>query len=650
VNATGSISESRFETIFAQSPISIQIFTPQGDMIAANAAWRRLWGWGDDAQRELNLLHDPQLVEQGLVPTIARAFAGESLKVEKVKYTSPNPPDDPNELPYRWVRGHLYPVLDEGGVVREVVLMTEDITERILAEEQAREEEERYLRIFESTIDGLIINDPISGRVVNANPAVCRMHGYTVDEFIGLHATEFIHPDFHATFAEFRTTIAAGGDYETQAIDVRKDGSPFYVEVHGSPLTYRGRPHILAVVRDVTERVEARHVLEQAVAERTHELSTLLTVSHDVASTLQLDPLIGLILNQLKVLIDYADAGVLEVQGEFLQAIGYRGPVPTQFALQARFPILPGMGTWPAVREQRPVIIHDVHADTPEAVTYRRESGDAFETVFSFVSSFLAVPMVVGNRTIGVLSMSHGDRNYFTPERVALVQAVASQAAVAIENARLYERAQEVAVLEERHRLSRELHDSVSQALYSIALGARTAAAMADQAPERVMEPIEFVLAQAERGLAEMRALIFELRPDVIEDEGLTAALRRQAEAIRVRYGLTVRSQLVDEPAIATEAKEALFRIAQEALHNIVKHAGAQSVEVRLDAAPESLILQVRDDGRGFDTSQSFPGHLGLRSMRERMVRLGGHLQLTSEADGGSIVRAVLPLPRPPAT
>jgi signal transduction histidine kinase len=169
--------------------------------------------------------------------------------------------------------------------------------------------------------------------------------------------------------------------------------------------------------------------------------------------------------------------------------------------------------------------------------------------------------------------------------------AIAQQAAIAIENARLYERAQEAAVLEERQRLSRELHDSVSQALYSIALGARTARALVDPDAGRLAEPLDFVLAQAARGMAEMRALIFALRPEALEQEGLASALSRQAEAVRARYDLPVELALCAEPEMPLAAKEALYRIAQEALHNVVKHARATEVRVSLVSGGGSVVL-----------------------------------------------------------
>jgi signal transduction histidine kinase len=182
----------------------------------------------------------------------------------------------------------------------------------------------------------------------------------------------------------------------------------------------------------------------------------------------------------------------------------------------------------------------------------------------------------------------------------------------------------------------------VSQALYSIALGAKTARAMVNEDLVRIADPLDFVLTQAERGLAEMRALIFELRPEALEQEGLVAALAKQAEAIKARYQLQLQTALGEEPEVPLPVKEALYRIAQEALQNIVKHAQATQVQLVLTDCEVELLLEVRDNGKGFDPQGFFPGHLGLSSMRERVERLGGTLELKSVVGTGTTVRARL--------
>ena len=200
-----------------------------------------------------------------------------------------------------------------------------------------------------------------------------------------------------------------------------------------------------------------------------------------------------------------------------------------------------------------------------------------------------------------------------------------------------------VAALEERQRLARELHDSVSQALYGIALGARTARTQLERDPAKVAEPLDYVLSQAEAGLSEMRALIFELRPESLQNEGLAAALAKQCDALRARYKVEITTELGEEPDLSLDAKEALYRIAQEALHNVARHAGATRVDLRLERAEGEWRLEVSDNGRGFDPGGDYPGHLGLKSMRERAERIGAELRIESRPGAGSSLRVRLP-------
>jgi signal transduction histidine kinase len=260
--------------------------------------------------------------------------------------------------------------------------------------------------------------------------------------------------------------------------------------------------------------------------------------------------------------------------------------------------------------------------------------------------SSIDVPVVAGGRPAGLFGAGYVAPHTFTDSEQRVLLALADRASVAIANAELYERAQQAASLEERQRLARELHDSVSQALYGIALGARTARTQLDRDPTRAVEPVEYVLSLAEAGLTEMRALIFELRPESLESEGLVAALEKQVAATSARYGIDVRFERCEEPDGSLDAKETAYRIAQEALHNVVKHARATHVDLLLACEDSTIELQVHDNGAGFNTDGSFPGHIGLKSMRERAVRIGGTVTIESHPGKGTDIRAQLPLGR----
>jgi signal transduction histidine kinase len=246
---------------------------------------------------------------------------------------------------------------------------------------------------------------------------------------------------------------------------------------------------------------------------------------------------------------------------------------------------------------------------------------------------------------LGGFGVAYSEPHEFSDDEQRLLIALAERAAVAIQNAELYARAQQAASLEERQRLARELHDSVSQALYGIALGARTARELIDRDPARAAEPVDYVLSLAEAGLAEMRALIFELRPESLEQEGLVAALRKQVAATQARFGIAVEATLGDEPDAPIDVKEAVYRVGQEALHNVVKHAKASRAALTLSHDNGTIALEVRDDGAGFDPAGDFAGHLGLQSMRERAAKVRGILTISSAPGEGTVVRVSVPAP-----
>jgi signal transduction histidine kinase len=310
--------------------------------------------------------------------------------------------------------------------------------------------------------------------------------------------------------------------------------------------------------------------LEQRVEERTRELSSLLEISHSVASTLKLKPLLGLILDQLKIVVDYTGSAITTLEGEDLVLIATRGPDPEEHLLQRRFSLKHMGPIWEVIYRGETVIIDNVRSDTPLAQAYRESVGELLETTFDYIRGWMAVPLMLKERVIGMLSLSHSEPNYYKPRYAGLALAIANQAAVAIENARLYEQAQALAAVEERQRLARELHDSVSQALYGISLGVHTARLQLDRDPSELAESLDYVLELAEAALIEMRALIFELRPESLETEGLVKALTKQAAALHARQGLIVQLDLGQEPDVPLKVKQDLYRVAQEALHNTV--------------------------------------------------------------------------------
>jgi signal transduction histidine kinase len=254
--------------------------------------------------------------------------------------------------------------------------------------------------------------------------------------------------------------------------------------------------------------------------------------------------------------------------------------------------------------------------------------------------SFLGVPIVAAEGVIGAFYLTQKEgADVFDDADQELIELLAAHAAIAITNARLYERSRELSMLSERNRLALELHDVVSQKLFGLVLTAESAATLIERDPAAGRAQVERLQDLAREALDELRALVLELRSPDLERDGLGGALRKHAELQQRLHGVPIDLD-VDDTASAGAGDREVLRIAQEALHNAVRHAGASRIAMRLDDA----LLEVADDGSGFDPAdrQLRARHLGLTSMEERARRLGGRLSIDS-SPAGTTVRLELP-------
>lgn len=340
--------------------------------------------------------------------------------------------------------------------------------------------------------------------------------------------------------------------------------------------------------------------LEHRVQERTAELVALVELSNSIALTIDDRPLLEHIFDRLNDLAPYEAISLFERLSQTLfQPVLERGTMQLD------------------------------HKQFVEVCEDRLPFHQGSLHIF---------PLIVRDKVVGILALQSAKLD---EEKLPLISAFVNQAGISIANTNLYKQVQAKAAYDERQHLARELHDSVSQALYSIVLGTYAARKQLHQ-PEQADAALEYVQNLAEAGLAEMRALIFELRPEVLEKEGLAAAMRKQVEALEVRHKLKADFE-GSEPNLPFEHKQTLYRITQEALHNIVKHARASQVVVNLKEFEHHVLLTIQDDGLGFDTSQNFRDRLGLKSMRERTESLGGSFELLSQQGQGTTIRIDIP-------
>lgn len=299
-----------------------------------------------------------------------------------------------------------------------------------------------------------------------------------------------------------------------------------------------------------------------------------------------------------------------------------------------------------AVQHRQPMAVPDITKIPPLATETLQQDPQRWALLTEVMSKFhamLAVPLSVKNEVYGGIVLYYTQAREFSEEEIGLAVSFADQVALAIENARLFDQAEQAGILEERQRLARELHDSVTQALYGVTMFAEAAArSLTAGKVDLATDHLNELRSTAQEALQEMRLLLFELRPPVLEEEGLVTALQIRLEAVERRSGLVTELKVEGDEELSLPAKveDGLYRIAQEALNNALKHAQAQRISVCLNLDPHNVTLEIADDGRGFDpvTIRERAG-LGLRGMKERAVQLGACLTINSQPDHGTKIK-----------
>jgi signal transduction histidine kinase len=265
---------------------------------------------------------------------------------------------------------------------------------------------------------------------------------------------------------------------------------------------------------------------------------------------------------------------------------------------------------------------------------------------FDHARSWIGIPLIVRDQVTGLLSLTYNEPNFYNQRHARVAMTIANQVAVAIENARLYEKSQNLAVIEERHRIARELHDSVTQLLYGICLYCTaTSRAIRSGNNSQVEQNLIEIKEDALQALQEMRLLILELNPPMLQKEGLIAALQASLEAIETRTGLETELKTDGFQRFPRAVEAQLYRIAMEALNNLVRYAQAKKVIVDLRSGDGWIWLEIRDNGVGFDVAKARIGSgMGLQSMEQRARQLKGRLEVHSQPGKGTRIIVEAPI------
>lgn len=391
---------------------------------------------------------------------------------------------------------------------------------------------------------------------------------------------------------------------------------------------------VVGMIGAALHRAVVLETLEKRVADRTQELSTLYRVTSLTSAPLGLGKTLARALDAVLAALD-SPAGAIHLRGSSESApwlVAHQGLPPQAVAeLEARLPEEVGWN-WVLAHDRPLLLLKDLCAE-PQVLPLTCAAG---------FQAYLGVPIHVEGKPGGVLSVFDTAAEGFTPEDMALLTTIADQLGTAVHNDRLRGQAEEARVVQERQRLARDLHDAVSQSLYSLTLFSEAAQEVFEGGKsDQTHQYLEQIKRTAHQALKEMRLLIYQLRPAALATEGLVGALERRLEAVERRAGMEAR--LITQNGdleLPPLLEDTLYRLAQEALNNVLKHAEASQVTVDLRVDDGWVELAVGDNGRGFDP-QALPdlGGMGLANMRQRVEELGGTLAITSRPGQGTQVK-----------
>lgn len=543
-----------------------------------------------------------------------------------------------------WVNQTLSVVREPSGLPGHFVCVVEDITERKLAAEALRESEKRFRTLVQNASDIIMIIES-DGTIRYESPTVERVLGYAPEQRIGTSMLDYVHPDdTEYALSVIHEDYDEGGIMPLVEFRCRhEDGSWRYLEAVGNNML--DEPVMAGIVvnaRDVTDRRQARDALRRSV----DALLALYEAGQVLGSTLELEE-IGARLLRIMQRVSSLDAAVISLLDDEQNLRVWHTVGPESLWSWAHQAPETGAARDAVLRTGEP---QGFRLRNPGSTDRRRLAG-------------LCLTLVVRDRIVGVLE-AYGPRTLMDRGNLEILGSLSIQAASALENARLYgelaERERQLKDLvgrlitaqeEERRHVAYEVHDGLTQ--IAVAAYQHLQAFAARTSPESFgdHETLERSIELIRQTVEEARRVIANLRPTALDDFGLATAVRLQVEALRDEgWRIEYRSDLRDE-RLPLEMETALYRVAQEALTNVRKHAQTTSVHIELERLDAAIRLRIRDRGRGFDSTVSSNGgpgeRVGLSSMRERIELVGGILEIYSERGVGSSVTAQVPLPDP---
>jgi PAS domain S-box-containing protein len=517
-----------------------------------------------------------------------------------------------------------------------------DISQRKRTEQALRQSEERYRRLVDLSPYAIFLNR--GNRIVYVNPACIQLFGaHGPEELVGRSPFDLIAPDYHDAIRrriEHMLTCVEHVPALEEKI-VRLDGKLVDVEVTAAPYRDEEGVAIQVILADITERKQAAEILERRVEERTREIERRRQVSdglgHIVAmlnSNHPLEAILDRIVTQATLLLNANASAIYLIQDR-----------QRQLAAQVSQGLDPDLSQTPLpLNDENTAGFVTLHGQTVVLSDLAQENGGArlasrLQVLMAKgYRALLGVPIMSKDEAIGSFVLYYPAPRNFSKEEIDLAQTFANQAALAIENERLRTQIERTAVAAERSRIARDLHDAVTQTLFSASMIAEVLPRLWQRNPGEGERRLAELRELTRGALAEMRTLLLELRPAKLIEVEMADLLRHLAEAISGRARVPVSVQIEGEVEIPADIKVAFYRIAQEALNNVAKHAQARYAQVRLQCTHDAMSMTVTDDGCGFVFERIKPEHLGLGIMRERAEAIGATLEVNSQPGHGTMI------------
>jgi len=520
-----------------------------------------------------------------------------------------------------------------------------DITTQKQAEKELEESRVQYQNLVETMNEGLaIVNENMV--LTYVNPRLPEMLGYAQADMIGKHVGNFFdQKNLNIVVDQFAKRRKGHEESYTIAF-LRADGTDLHSLVTPAVVLDGNNRflHSIAVISDISEQVKTHRLLDLRMRERTQEISSLMEVSQILVSPLNFQDQMKNILEKLRSVVNFDGASVLLRKENQLIAETFQKQLTQELTEKLVQPFIHSDLIDTSFWQNGALLFQDVSSQCEGVDNFYSLTESLIGSVPPEMVSWIGIPIKSRSDLIGVLSAHAAQVDFFKPEMVELMQAFANQIAIVFENNRLYRQARVLAAAGERNRLARELHDSVTQSLYSIRLYAEAVrSALTAGKFSAADKNLEQLTSIARDGMSDLRLLIFELKPPLLEELGLVGALRKRLEMVESRAGIKAEFNIVGEPELAQDIETQLYWVVYEALTNVLKHAKATNLSLSFEFSEERSMVRLHDDGVGFDLSKiNISESSGLTNIIDRVENFGGKIQVDSKPGEGTTIRIVL--------